>query len=176
MFVFDPNWKLYVPDSISMPIALARRNGKEGHGTKRIYPNQYTEDNRGVKVEYSFWKLTGLPMDMRAGRGGDGGIDFTLPNGETIDVKGTERLDRLCLKESAVAKCADILSVAKVTGDWVWFAGWETRKTILACPLETMQPLGNRAHCLPFDLLLPMALLKKKIDRILTDPRSSRIS
>lgn len=173
-FPIDPDWIIEVSDEISMPIALARRDRKQGNGTQRIYRNQYTEDNRGVKVEYGFWKLTGLPMNLTAGRGGDGGVDFKLPNGETIDVKGTERLDRLALKETAVAQCADILVLAIVSGIVVQFVGWETRKTILACPLETMQPLGNRAHCLPIPLLLPLALLKKKdrpdIDRSSKQP------
>jgi hypothetical protein len=45
---------------------------------------------QGLMGEFAFSKMSGLPVNKKILLGGDGGIDFTLPGGSTLQIKFTK--------------------------------------------------------------------------------------
>ncbi len=93
----------------------------------------------GIKAEVAFGQLVGLDPDYTLKPKGDGGIDFTTTLGGrtvTIDVKGARTPIYLFLKEKDAHQAADIMVLARVTGDEVWFLGWEHKSIMLAMPVR----------------------------------------
>ena len=48
----------------------------------------------GLLGEFAFGRRLGLPVDVSVRPSGDGGIDFKLPCGQTVDVKTSRKLKK----------------------------------------------------------------------------------
>ena len=149
-----------VTGAVLANIAKTRANGHEGND--RFFADPHAEELIGVKAEYAFETLTGLPMDRTQRPGGDDGCDHGfVMNGRLwrIDVKAARNPHYLLLKQKdAQRDGAEILVLAKVDGDLVEFLGWETRKTMLDMPVRDFG-YGIRSQYRASSALRPMGQL-----------------
>ncbi|MFC2105472.1 AAA family ATPase [Candidatus Bipolaricaulota bacterium] len=134
-------------------IALARSAIHEGQSSTRVLSEDY--EAIGVAGELAFSRAFDLPIDDTARIGGDQGIDFTLPNGITIDVK-TARHPAYLLREEGKDE-ADVLVLAcfdNATGD-ASLIGWEWDSELLTCSTRDFGR-GIVSHYKPADSLRPI--------------------
>jgi hypothetical protein len=106
-------------------------------GTPRFFDDPNTEDVLGAKAELAFENMTGLKVDRRLLESGDCNKDFEVTINGTklyIDVKGARRPVYLFVKEKDIQICADILVLAKVENDEVWWLGWEHKSIMRLMP------------------------------------------
>jgi len=103
-------------------------------------------DYVGVAGEIAFAREFGLEVDTTARPEGDGGVDFTLSNGLTVDVK-TYRKPYHLLREVNKPH-ADILVLAGFsdsTGE-AHLIGWEWDSEMVKCPTRDFG-YGIVSHC-----------------------------
>lgn len=110
----------------------------------------------GIGSEYAFGKMFNLEPNLRSFAGGDGGFDFMLNNGITIDVKArTNRDTDFALTGTNLdTLVSDIGALMWPTDDrhGYEFVGWTTRTHILFVG-EIMHLLKDRL-CVPYEKLL----------------------
>ena len=126
-FIADKYWIVSEQESIEIGKG---RQGIHPNGTRRFFDDPNTEDILGVKAELAFSQMTKIPMDREFRAAGDGCIDFMVPLGDStelvsLDVKGARTPYNLFVKEPDIKRCADILVLAGVDSNKVWFLGWE---------------------------------------------------
>lgn len=157
--MLDP---ITVTNEESMPEARWRRGIRKGKGSPRFCQDEpegeFAEENRGVKPEFAFEKLTGLKASRRKNVLSDGHVDFEFwykGVRKTIDVKGYKNPLCLLVKEWEIKKCAGCLVLAKVDGDKVTFLGWTTRIIMAAQPVKDFGR-GIRNYYLAAEKMKPM--------------------
>lgn len=107
------------------------------NSSPRFYKDMFHEDVLGAKGEIAFATWSGLPADTVVRPYGDKGIDFRFTVGGrtlTVDVKAARTPFNLFVKEHEISRCADILVLARVEEDEVWFLGWEHKSMMLVAP------------------------------------------
>jgi hypothetical protein len=133
------------------------RQNAHPNGTERFYADRYEEDRIGCAGELVFADIYGLEVDLAPRPCGDEGLDFTLQDGTTIDVKTARKPYYLLVKCASRDKCADVLVLGKYfSDDIVEFLGWEIRDTLLACPRRDIGRKGIVSHYLAAERLIPM--------------------
>lgn len=141
-------------------IAHQRTLTHVSHSTNRPLSPSY--DLVGVAGERAFSEAFGLPMDALERLSGDGGVDFTLPSGLTVDVK-TYRKPLHLLREvdRDEAQILVLAAYSDVTGD-ARLIGWEWDREMLKCPTNDFG-YGITSHYKPAGELQPIALLHELV-------------
>lgn len=113
-----------------------------GHKTTGDLPRKLHLEFLSLVVEYDFAQWAGLAMDYSIRPYGDRGVDFTLPNGVTIDIKASEKGNHLFLPVDHKHH-ADIYVLGRYVPDEVSrFLGWEHYPTIVTSPSKRFNPRG----------------------------------
>jgi hypothetical protein len=149
-------------------LGKARREVHKNHGSQRLYADPTTEDVVGISGEIAFAAFSGLQANLDILENGDGLVDFRFTYGGkelTIDVKGSRNPIHLLLKEKKAKKAADILVLASVDGDEVWFIGWEHKSLMLLSPVRDFGGYGIPAHYRHYAQLRPMWQLLDLIEQ-----------
>ena len=119
---------------------IEREAAKRGRLHKKHKSRRALSDNYefvGLCGEREFAIMFDLPMDLRLRPKGDGGIDFVLEDGRTVDVKTFRKAYNLLVEKSKASRCADILVLAQFhEGDDVELLGWATKDEIHAAPVK----------------------------------------
>jgi len=129
-----------VDGDLAEKIGADRQACHEGHSTPRFYDDKNTEDVIGIKGELAFAEFSGLQPDLDIKPEGDNGVDFNFKVGSrclTIDVKTARKPYNLLLKESEAKRCADIIVLAGIKENTVWFIGWEHKSLMLLMNRKT---------------------------------------
>lgn len=126
-----------IDSNLAEKLGRERQDGHSENGTLRFFKDSAHEDILGIKAELAFQEFSGLNADLKVRPEGDGLKDFVFIVSHrrlTVDVKGARAPIFLLLKEKDAEKAADILVLAKVEGDEVWFLGWEHKSMMLISP------------------------------------------
>ena len=137
-------------------IAESRTALHTTHASRRPLSADY--DLVGVAGERAFAKTFDLPLDGQMRPSGDGGVDFMLPNGLTVDVKTFRR--PLNLLREAGREEAEILVLAGYddsTGN-AELIGWEWDHELVTCPTRDFGH-GILNHYKPAEELRPIGEL-----------------
>ena len=139
-------------------VAAQRTRIHLSHTSTRPLSPDY--DYVGVAGEVAFAKEFGLEVDTTARPEGDGGVDFTLSNGLTVDVK-TYRKPYHLLREVGKHH-AHILVLAGFndsTGE-AYLIGWEWDSKMVRCPTRDFG-YGIVSHYKPAEELQSIHRLQK---------------
>lgn len=96
----------------------------------------------GLLAEYAFakWAKLDRPKAIE-GAYSDGGSDFTLPSGLTIDIKGSKRVEKLMLPiKKKIRADIYVLAMVDVEGKSVRLMGWATAKEMSLAKQEKSKP------------------------------------
>lgn len=118
----------------------------------------------GLLGEREFSRQSGLPMDLALRRRGDGGRNFTMPDGRTVHVTAARNPVHL-LVEAGKSK-ADVHVLSQVHGDLAGatLLGWETDQVARLHEKRTMPGYTIMNHAVPAHSLRP---IKELIDIIM---------
>lgn len=133
----------------------------------------------GVKGEYAFGKLAGLPLDTNVYQYGDGGYDHRLPNGLSVNTRYNHKIDGILFCEDPADFSADIIVL--LTGEcWpdpnpkrnichcrdldvterIHFAGWIERDRFF-------KECGKKDFGLGKRWWMPIRMLNKSLQQLL---------
>lgn len=144
---------------------MADQRTKDQDATRSHKNKAITEDTDlvGVIAEGEFAKAYDLPFVNYSTPGGDAGFDFTLPDGRTVNVKGTGKIDGNLLVAAAPRKTkstvADlyVLAIVNKKDETADFVGWTTRDKVLAAKVRFMgKNRYNPVYFVPREELNPM--------------------
>jgi hypothetical protein len=148
---------------------LANRIGAERHELHKDHQSSrpLSEGYEGVSLEgeFTFALNYGVPVDLKARAGGDGGIDFVIALKYTVDVKTARKAFNLIVEEGKVK--ADIFVLASFCDDTgeASLIGWAWRTEVLKAPVKDFGH-GIMNHYIPLGSLHPMAALESRLARI----------
>ena len=113
-------------------IAQRRHDIHKNHASSRPLSKDY--ELVGLSGEVAFAEFSGLEVDWEERPSGDKGIDFTTPNGMTVDVKTARKAFNLIHEENK--PFADIYILAQYMDDAEEAAliGWEYGETLEKAP------------------------------------------
>lgn len=122
-------------------VAKKRTGSHEGkRKDERDAPIIHNTDLVGVVAEAELAKLLGLPFQGDVGTRGDPGYDFILPDGRTLDVKGTERVNGNLIVPAMERKplVADLYALAIVDTNkgTAEFVGYATQEMVRQAPVK----------------------------------------
>lgn len=144
-----------------------RQSAHQNNSTVRFFDDPNAENVLGMAAEIAFARFSGLCENVELCEHGDGLVDFSFEVGGkrlTIDVKAARTPTYLFLKSKDAARAADILVLARVDGDEVWFLGWEHKSMMLVSPQKDFG-YGIVNHYRHYSQLRPMLQLKELIDQ-----------
>jgi len=161
------NESLLVSEEEAIEIGKGRQ-GIHPNGTVRFFADPNVEDIMGVKAEMAFSQLTGIPMDKNLYEQGDGCIDFMVPFGDSnelvsLDVKGAKTPYNLFVKEPDIKRCSEIVVLARVEENKVWFLGWEHKSMMSLMPKRDFG-YGIVNYFRSFKAIRPMRQLVEMIE------------
>lgn len=141
-------------------------HGKQG--THRLYKDPNAENIVGVAGEIAFAEQFGFTIDeddLWQRPWGDGGYDFELANGTTIDVKCARKPVFLLVKETDIQQVADVLVLGKfIDVDTIKWVGWTFGDMMKHA---VMKDFGYRirSYALPAEDLTSMDRLKLFLEK-----------
>lgn len=146
-------------------IAQARTAGHEKGRNALDKPIFDNTDLIGVIAEGEFARQFNLPFNADIGSEGDGGYDFILPDGRTVDVKGTVRVNGNLLVPAADRKPlkADVYVLAIVDTDeeTAAFIGWASQDDVRSSMVKDFGYAYGPAYFVHRSRLRPMNKLSE---------------
>lgn len=174
----EPSRWLVVPPQV---LQTLERRARHQQDLPRSDPKLVASEHGGYQVhlwgEIGEWAVAhrlGLPMHRLHAAGGDGHIDFTLPEGRTLAVKATPSFKGRLLFRDVDAFTTDIAALTYVREEpkryLVYIEGWITRTQFLK-RCEKFEPgrLGTEV-CVRPGVLSPIGSLAAWIDDRRTRP------
>jgi hypothetical protein len=123
----------------------------------------------GLAGEVEFATTYNQPLNLLRRRGGDGGIDFTIPLAFTVDVKCLRDASDLLVEEGTVT--ADIYVLAEYFDKTkrATLVGWEYGSIVAKVPARAY-PREIVNHIIPREALRPMSDIRGRLMRLARDP------
>ena len=139
-------------------IAQRRHDIHKNHASSRPLSKDY--ELVGLSGEVAFAEFSGLEVDWEERPSGDKGIDFTTPNGMTVDVKTARKAFNLIHEENK--PFVDIYVLAQYMDDMEEAAliGWEYGEALEKAPRKDFG-YGIINHYIHKNKLRPMDDLKE---------------
>lgn len=129
---------------------MERTASHAGAASQRVWVED--QDLIGLAGEWAFWTFMRrrgviLPEPRSDLVDGDGGIDFVLPNGATVDAKTASDTERNPLWVNPESRrWADVYVYAQYRGDDpAVCVGWASQAEVRAAPVE-VTPMGPIRH------------------------------
>ena len=143
--------------------AEARAQLHASHSSSRPLSEGY--ENVGLAGEHAFSQATGIAMDLEMRPGGDGGKDFEVFLGFTVNVHTARKAYNLI--HEVGSKTADIIVLAAYSDETkeAELIGWEWGTVVLAAPSREFGH-GILNHYIAAERLRPMKTLFDRLGRI----------
>lgn len=142
----------------------ARQRLHDGSPTRRALSDDY--EFVGLLGEATFAREFNQPLNWSRLKGGDGGIDFTLPLRFTLDVKTFRKAGNLIQEQNKVT--ADIYVLGQYCDGaepTVELIGWEWGSVLGAQPVKDFG-YGIITHYIPRERLRSMSDLHRRLMRL----------
>ena len=134
-------------------IAKRRHDIHKNHASSRPLSKDY--ELVGLSGEIAFGKFSGLTPDLSERPEGDKGVDFTTPNGMTIDVKTARKAFNLIHEEGKVFVDIYVLAQYADKTEKADLLGWEYGHALKDAPKRDFG-YGIINHYIHKDKLRPM--------------------
>jgi len=150
-----PSWTVFFEQEIKDLVrkAATQRTGDRTQVGKMSAGNT---DIPGTMIEFAFAHFFNLPFDSILSDKVDPGYDFVLPDGRTVDTKGSDHPKARNLLNEVEALYADIIVAGWIRPSggcqlmgWVTLEEWDERH----------KPFWNGGYCIPYELLNSMDYL-----------------
>ena len=139
-------------------IAKRRHDIHKNHASSRPLSKDY--ELVGLSGEIAFGEFADLKADLSERPEGDHGVDFTTPNGMTIDVKTARRAYNLIHETGKQFVDIYVLAQYDDSTERATLIGWEYGNTLAKAPSKNFG-YGIINHYISKDKLRPMLDIKK---------------